>query len=49
MTISIVVVSNVNREIRHIGEVSDISAELKKYAKMQTGSKVVKDRRIRKP
>lgn len=45
MTISIVVVSNVNREIRHIGEVSDISAELKKYAKMQTGSKVVKDRR----
>lgn len=45
MSISIVVVSNIHREIRHIGEVSDIAVELKKLAKMTPGSVVVKDQR----
>jgi GGDEF domain-containing protein len=45
MSISIAVVTNTHREIRHIGEVSDIAAELKKLAKMTHGSIVVKDQR----
>jgi len=45
MTISIAVVTNLHREIRHIGEVSDIAVELKKLAKMTPGSVVVKDQR----
>lgn len=45
MSISIAVVSNTHREIRHVGEVSDIAAELKRLAKMTPGSVVVKDRR----
>lgn len=49
MSISIAVVSNLHREIRHIGEVSDIAAELKKLAKMKPGSVVVKDQRIKQP
>lgn len=45
MSISIVVVTSIQKKIGHIGEVSDIAAELKKLAKMKPGSVVVKDQR----
>ena len=45
ISISIVVVDNMNRNIGHIGEVSDIAAKLKKLAKMTPGSVIIKDRR----
>lgn len=45
MTISIAVVTNEKRKINHLGEVSAIAADLKKYAKSLKGSKYVKDLR----
>ncbi|MHB2015570.1 MAG: GGDEF domain-containing response regulator [Candidatus Xenobia bacterium] len=45
MTISLVIVTNEMRAIEHHGQLSQIAAELKKFAKSQDGSKWVKDRR----
>lgn len=45
MSISIAVVTNLHRQIKHIGEVSDIAAELKRLAKNKQGSVVIKDQR----
>jgi DNA-binding response OmpR family regulator len=45
VSISIGVVTNVNRSIAHPAEISDIAAELKKYAKRKSGSTYVIDRR----
>lgn len=45
MTLSIAVVTNVNRKITHAAEVADIAAELKRIAKKTPGSVYVKDRR----
>jgi diguanylate cyclase (GGDEF)-like protein len=45
MTISIAVVTNEKRKIKHLGEASAIAADLKKHAKSMAGSKFVKDMR----
>ncbi len=45
ISISLSVVTNVKREIKHIGEISEISAELKSYVKQFGKSKYVIDRR----
>ncbi len=47
MTISIAVVSNETRAIENHWHVSEIAAEMKKYAKSKNGSVFVKDRRAR--
>lgn len=47
ISISIAVVSNERRFIESHWQVSEIAAELKKYAKTQSGSVYVKDRRAR--
>jgi len=48
MTISIAVVTNEKRKIKHLGEVSVIAADLKKHAKSILGSVFVKDLRSEK-
>jgi diguanylate cyclase (GGDEF)-like protein len=45
MTVSMAIVTNETREFRHAGEIADVAAELKKYAKTHTGSVWVKDQR----
>jgi diguanylate cyclase (GGDEF)-like protein len=45
MTISMVIVTNEKRQIEHHGQLSQIAAELKKFAKNMEGSVCVKDRR----
>jgi diguanylate cyclase (GGDEF)-like protein len=45
MSVTILVVTNVGREILHSAQVSDIAKELKKIGKAQRGSVVVPDRR----
>ncbi len=45
ITVSIGVVTSENRLIRHVAEVGEIGAELKKYAKSLQGSHYVKERR----
>lgn len=45
MTITIAAVSNENRALTHVAQVSDVAAELKKYGKEQRRSIVVWDRR----
>lgn len=46
MTISLAVLSNENRELQNHIQVAEIAAELKKKAKMHTGSKYVIDKRL---
>ncbi len=45
MTLSIAIITNEGREFSHPGEVADVAAQLKKYAKSQPGSLWVKDQR----
>ncbi|MBF0388212.1 MAG: response regulator [Candidatus Omnitrophica bacterium] len=45
MTISIGIVSNVNQKISHVAQVSEIGAELKKFAKAKECSNFVRDQR----
>ena len=45
VSVSIAIVTNERRPIRHIGEVSAIAAELKKKAKAMPGSSYYKDSR----
>jgi DNA-binding response OmpR family regulator len=45
MTITIAGVTNVDRNITHVGQLSDIAAELKRYGKAQTRSIAVWERR----
>jgi diguanylate cyclase (GGDEF)-like protein len=45
LSISIGVVTNEKRKINHVGEVSELGAELKEYAKSLPGSNYVKERR----
>jgi GGDEF domain-containing protein len=46
MSITILIVSNVGRDIQHSAQVSDIAKELKKKGKAMVGSVVVPDRRL---
>ena len=48
MTLSIGVVTSQGREFTHTGQVSELAAEMKSYAKTLPGSVYVVDRRIRK-
>jgi len=45
LSISIGVVTNDKRKIEHVGEVGELGAELKEYAKSLPGSNYVKERR----
>ncbi len=45
MTVTILIVSNVGRDVQHSAQVVDISKELKKQGKAMEGSVVVSDRR----
>lgn len=45
MTISIAVISNLYKKINHIVQISELSAELKEYAKSLKGSVYVQDKR----
>jgi len=45
LAISIGIVSNVSSEITHVAQISEIAAELKKYAKSVDGSNFVRDKR----
>lgn len=45
MTISVAGVTNIKGRITHYGEISELGAELKRYAKSKPGSVYVKDRR----
>lgn len=45
LSVSIAIITNENRKISHVGEISQIAAELKKFAKTIGGSVYVKDRR----
>jgi len=45
ISVSIGVVSNKNKKIKHVGEVGEIGAELKEYAKSLKGSTYVTERR----
>jgi hypothetical protein len=45
MTVSIAIVTNEAREIRHHAQVSQIAAEVKSYAKAYERSLYIKDRR----
>jgi diguanylate cyclase (GGDEF)-like protein len=47
VTLTIAAVNNVQREIRHVAEASDIAAELKRYGKRKAGNIFVEDRRGR--
>lgn len=46
MTLSIGVVSNQNRVLSHTGEISELAAEMKNYAKSKRGSLFLLDRRV---
>jgi len=46
MSITILIVSNVGRDIQHSAQVSDIAKELKKKGKAMVGSVVIPDRRL---
>ncbi|MFC2140632.1 response regulator [Candidatus Auribacterota bacterium] len=46
MTISIAVVSNENQTLSHVGQISQIGTEIKKYIKQFPNSNYLKDRRI---
>ena len=46
MTVTILIVSNVGRDVQHSAQVVDISKELKKQGKATPGSVVVSDRRL---
>ncbi|MBI5683085.1 MAG: diguanylate cyclase [Deltaproteobacteria bacterium] len=48
MTVSIAIISNDKRHIRHIGEISTTAAELKSHAKSIKGSKFIRDLRTAK-
>ena len=48
MSISIAIVANEKRKIKHVGEVGSIGAELKEYAKSLDGSNYVRERRQEK-
>ena len=45
LAISIGIVSNTSHEIAHVAQISEIAAELKKYAKSIEGSNFVRDKR----
>lgn len=45
LTLTIAAVNNVQREISHVAEASDIAAELKRYGKTRPGNVFVEDRR----
>lgn len=45
ISVSIAVVSNVTQQIKHVAQIAEIGAELKKYAKSLEGSKFVRDKR----
>jgi hypothetical protein len=45
ISISIGVVTNEHRKFTHVAQVAEIGAELKEYAKSQTKSNYVKDKR----
>ncbi len=45
LTISIAVVTNVHRSLRHVAEIAQIGAELKEWVKRQGGNRWVVDRR----
>lgn len=45
LAISIGIVSNASQEISHVAQISEIAAELKKYAKSIDGSNFVRDKR----
>ena len=45
LSISIGIVSNVSQPIRHIAQIAEIGAELKRYAKGIEGSSFVRDKR----
>jgi diguanylate cyclase (GGDEF)-like protein len=45
LAISIGIVSNTSHEITHVAQISEIAAELKKYAKNIDGSNFVRDKR----
>jgi len=45
LAISIGIVSNTSHEITHVAQISEIAAELKKYAKSIDGSNFVRDKR----
>jgi len=45
LSISIGVVTNEKNKISHVGEVGELGAELKEYAKSLPGSNYVKERR----
>jgi diguanylate cyclase (GGDEF)-like protein len=49
MSLSVAVATNAHREIRHIGEVGAILADLKQYVKLLPGSNYVVDRRTDSP
>ncbi len=49
LSVSIGIVSNSTRNITHVGQVSEIGAELKKYAKSFGKSNFVRDQRRRNP
>jgi len=46
LAISIGIVSNTSHEISHVAQISEIAAELKKYAKSVDGSNFVRDKRL---
>ena len=46
LTISIAVVTNEQRPIKHVAELAQIGAELKQWIKIKGGNRWVKDRRI---
>jgi len=45
MSITILIVTNVSRDIQHSAQVSDVAKELKKIGKAERGSSIVPDRR----
>lgn len=45
LTISIAVITNTHRVLKHVAEVSQIGAELKEWAKGEGGNRWIKDRR----
>ncbi len=47
LAISIGIVSNSSQEITHVAQISEIAAELKKYAKNIDGSNFVRDKRLK--
>ncbi len=47
VSVSIGVVTNIKRKISHVGEIGEIGAELKEYAKSLQGSNYVTERRHR--